>query len=73
VSVTTVKPGFVDTPMTAHIEKKGPLFASAEAVGKGIVRAVDKRRDVVYLPGFWRWIMAVIRAVPEGVFKRLSL
>lgn len=73
VQVLTIKPGFVDTPMTAAIEKKGLLWAQPEAVAAGILRAINQRRDVVYLPGFWRGIMAIIRAVPERVFKRLSL
>lgn len=72
VHVLTIKPGFVDTPMTAHL-RKGPLFASAEEVGRGIVQAVERCRDVVYLPWFWRPIMAMIRAVPEGIFKYLKL
>ena len=72
VRVLALKPGFVDTPMTAGLPK-GPLFASAAAVGKGIVRAVDSRRDgVVYLPWWWRAIMLVIKALPERVFKRLK-
>jgi decaprenylphospho-beta-D-erythro-pentofuranosid-2-ulose 2-reductase len=72
VQVLTIKPGMVDTPMTASF-KKGPLFASAETVAAGIVRAVDKKKDVVYVPGYWRLIMAVIKALPEPVFKRLRL
>jgi len=72
VHVLTVKPGFVATPMTAHL-KQGPLFATPEQVAKGIVRAIAKRRDVVYLPWFWRPIMTIIRLIPEAVFKRLSL
>jgi hypothetical protein len=73
VSVTTIKPGFVDTPMTAAFDKKGPLWASAAQVGAGIVEAVDAGRDVVYLPWFWRWIMLIIRSIPERVFKRMKL
>lgn len=72
VSVLTVKPGFVDTPMTAHVPKN-PLFARPEAVARGIVRAEDRRRDVVYLPGFWRLIMLAVRMLPERIFKKLSL
>jgi short-subunit dehydrogenase len=72
VRVLTVKPGFVDTPMTAGL-KKGPLFASADRVAGGIVAAMDKGKDVVYLPFFWAPIMALIRAVPERVFKKLRL
>ena len=72
VHVVTVKPGFIDSPMTAHIAKKGALWATPEAVSAGIVNAIDKQRDVVYLPGFWRLIMLIIAHVPEGIFKRLK-
>ena len=74
VHVLTVKPGFVDTPMTAHIEDRGgPLWARPEDVAAGIIRAIEKKRNEVYLPGFWALIMWVIRSVPETVFKRLRL
>ena len=72
VSVVTVKPGFVDTPMTADVPKN-PLFASPERVAEQIERAIGKGSDVVYAPGFWRPVMAGIRAVPERLFKRLEL
>ncbi|MEW6516437.1 MAG: SDR family oxidoreductase [candidate division FCPU426 bacterium] len=72
VRVLTVKPGFVDTPMTRHL-KKGLLFASAETIAAGIIRAVKQGRDVVYLPGYWRWIMLIVRSIPESMFKRLSM
>lgn len=73
IQIITVKPGFVDTPMTAAFEKKGLLWAQPDQIAKGIVAAVEHHRDVVYLPWFWRWIMAVIRHIPEGVFKRMKL
>ena len=72
VQVTTIKPGFVDTPMTAHI-KKGPLFASAKKAGETIYRAVLKKKNVVYVPWFWWGIMKVIRSIPEWLFKKLKL
>jgi short-subunit dehydrogenase len=72
VAVVDIRPGFVDTPMTAAI-KKNALFASPEAVGRGIYKAILKKRDVVYLPWFWRGIMAAVRMIPETVFKRMSL
>ncbi len=71
VRVITIKPGMVDTPMTAHLEK-GALFASAEAVGKGVYRAIVSGQEVVYLPWFWWVIMTVLRHVPESIFKKLS-
>ena len=64
--------GFVDTPMTASF-KKGALWASPDAIAQGIVGAIDKKRDVVYLPGFWWLIMTLIRHIPERIFKKLSL
>jgi decaprenylphospho-beta-D-erythro-pentofuranosid-2-ulose 2-reductase len=72
VRVLTVKPGFFDTPMTAD-RKKGFLWATASQVAAGIVRALKGSREVVYLPWFWRWIMLVVRVIPEGLFKRLSV
>jgi short-subunit dehydrogenase len=71
VNVITIKPGFVVTPMTAHM-RLGPLAATPEQIAKGIVRAIQKRRDVVYLPWFWRIILGIIKAVPERVFKGLK-
>lgn len=72
VSVVTIKPGLVDTPMTAAI-KKGPLFAKPPAVGRKIYEAMLKGSDVVYVPWFWGPIMQVIRSVPERVFKKTKL
>ena len=71
VRVVTLKPGFVDTPMTAQMQKS-PLFSSPASVGRGIVRAIDGRRDVVYLPWYWRFIMLIVRMIPEPLFKRMS-
>lgn len=72
VAVITIKPGFVDTPMTAAF-RKGPLWARPEQVAAGIVKAIDRSAAVVYLPAFWRLIMFVIRALPEALFVRLKL
>ena len=72
VQVLTIKPGFVDTPMTAAF-KKGALWAQPADVARGILAAIDKGKDEVYLPGFWRLIMLVIRHIPEFIFKKLSL
>ncbi len=72
VQVITVKPGMVDTPMTAHM-RKGPLFASPEKVGKDIYNAILKGKDVVYTPWYWALIMWLIVHIPESLFKRLKL
>jgi short-subunit dehydrogenase len=73
VHVLTIKPGFVDTPMTAAFQNKGSLWAQPDRVAAGIVRAIDKHREVVYLPWFWRAIMHVIKHVPEPVFRKMKL
>jgi len=72
VAVVTIKPGFVDTPMTQAF-KKGALWAKPDAIAHGIVRAIDRRRSVVYLPWFWSIIMLAIKHIPESVFKRITL
>jgi decaprenylphospho-beta-D-erythro-pentofuranosid-2-ulose 2-reductase len=71
--VVTVKPGFVATQMTAGMKLPPPLTASPEQVAVAVFRAHQGRKDVIYVLGRWRLIMAIIRAIPERVFKRLSL
>jgi decaprenylphospho-beta-D-erythro-pentofuranosid-2-ulose 2-reductase len=72
VCVLTVKPGFVDTRMT--FARPGLfLVASPEAVARNIYRAVVRRKDLVYLPRFWRPIMFAIRCIPNRFFKRVQL
>ena len=72
VRVCTIKPGFVDTPMTAGFSK-GLLWAQPEQVARGIVKAMDRGQPVSYQPFFWRYIMLAIKHIPERVFMRLSL
>jgi len=72
VQVLTIRPGFVSTPMTAHLPQ-GALFASPKQIAEGILKAIERRKDVVYLPGFWAPIMLVIRSIPESIFKKLNL
>lgn len=72
VHVVTIKPGFVDTPMTASF-KKGALWAKPEKVAADIVNGVDKGKSVVYTPGFWALIMLIIKHIPEFVFVKLAL
>ncbi len=70
--VVTVKPGFVDTAMTWGLEGMF-LVAPPEKVADDILKAVNKRRNVIYTPFFWRYIMLIIRSVPEFIFKKLSV
>ena len=72
VTVLTVKPGFVDTPMTRAFPK-GPLWATPDTIARGIVAGIEKGRSEVYLPGFWAPIMFVIRHLPNAVFNKLKL
>jgi len=72
VHVLTVKPGFVDTPMTEGLDGLF-LVASPERVATDIVRAYESRRDVLYTPWFWRYIMLAVRLIPERLFKKLKL
>lgn len=72
VRVITLKPGFVDTPMTAEFAK-GTLWINRERAARDIYRAIETGKEVAYVPWFWRWIMVVIRSIPERVFKRMSL
>jgi decaprenylphospho-beta-D-erythro-pentofuranosid-2-ulose 2-reductase len=72
VRVVTVKPGFVDTPMT-YGRPKLFLVASPREVGERIARAAERGGDVVYVPWFWRFIMLALKLTPEAVRKRLKL
>lgn len=71
VHVMTVKPGFIDTPMTWGMQS--PLIASREFVAGAFVKAMEAKKDVVYVPFFWRYIMLIIMHVPEKIFKKLKL
>lgn len=73
VHVLLVKPGFVDTPMTAHLPKGGPLWSTPERVAEDIEKAVTRRRAVLYTPWFWRIIMTIITSVPRMIFHKTKL
>jgi short-subunit dehydrogenase len=72
VTVLTIKPGPVKTPMTTAL-KGYELFADADKVGVQILHAIDKKKDILYTPRFWRAIMFIVRHIPERLFKKLSL
>ncbi|OZI62974.1 SDR family oxidoreductase [Bordetella genomosp. 11] len=73
VHVLTIKPGFVATPMTAGLDLPPRLTAQPDEVAGDIIRAISRRKDMLYTPGFWRLIMAIIRLVPNFIFKRSKL
>jgi decaprenylphospho-beta-D-erythro-pentofuranosid-2-ulose 2-reductase len=72
VRVVTIKPGFVDTPMTANF-RKGVLWSSPDEVARVICSSASAGPEVVYAPRFWAIIMFAIRVLPEPIFKRLTL
>jgi short-subunit dehydrogenase len=72
VRVMTIKPGPVKTAMTEGM-KGQERFADVDSVAATIVKAIDRGHDIVYVPGQWRIIMSVIRAIPERIFKKLNL
>lgn len=73
VRVVTLKPGFVATPMTEGMKLPKPLTISADAAAKRIVAACERSSGVVYVPGYWSFIMLVIRALPSSVLARLPI
>jgi short-subunit dehydrogenase len=73
VKVLDVKPGFVNTPMTAGLPLPQALVSSPEKVAAIITRAVGRKSGVLYVPGFWQLIMLIIKLIPEAIFKRLNL
>ncbi|MFQ3580284.1 MAG: SDR family oxidoreductase [Chloracidobacterium sp.] len=72
VRVVTIKPGMVETPMTYGL-KLPPIVVKPERVARDIARAIQRADGDIYTPFFWRFIMLIIRMIPEPVFKRLSL
>jgi len=72
VTVLAIKPGPTKTAMTAGMPKS-ETFADADSVAESIVKAIDSRRDVLYVPFKWQPIMFVIRNIPERIFKKLNL
>lgn len=70
VHVLIVRPGFVRTKMTAHM-RAAPFSTTSEAVARAVVRGIEDRARVIWVPGTLRWIMAVVRLLPERVFRRM--
>ncbi len=73
VHVLTVKPGFVDTRMTEHLKLPGPLTASPDVVAEKVYKAAKKKKNVLYVLWMWRWVMLIIKWIPEPIFKRMKL
>jgi Short-chain dehydrogenases of various substrate specificities len=73
VRVVTILPGFVDTPMTSGLRKKGPLWSSPERIAADIVRGLESRNGALYTPWFWRWILLAVVHLPQRLFLRTRL
>lgn len=73
VHVITIKPGFVDTPMTQGLPLPAALVAKPEQVARRILRGIERKTASLYAPGFWALIMLIIRGIPQPIFKRLNL
>lgn len=73
VQVLDIRPGFVATRMTEHLPRGGFLWAQPDRVAADILRAVERRRAVLYTPWFWRPILAIVRGLPRPLFHRTSL
>ncbi len=72
IQVITIKPGFVDTPMTQSLPKS-PLWAQPMDIAKGMLCAIEKHKNVVYLPFFWRYIMLIIKSIPNSIFNKMNI
>lgn len=73
VHVVTVKPGFVNTAMTAHLDLPEKLTAEPREVAEAILKAVEKSRNIIYVRPIWWLVMSVIRSIPEAIFKKTSI
>jgi decaprenylphospho-beta-D-erythro-pentofuranosid-2-ulose 2-reductase len=70
ILVQTVKPGFVKTRMTEGLQS--PIMATPDRVAGEIAAAIRCRREIVYTPFFWRYIMAIIKMIPAPIFRRMK-
>lgn len=73
ISVTDIRPGFVRTAMTAHLDRKGALWADPDRVAREILRAVDGGKAVLYTPFVWRIILGIVCALPRPIFHKSKL
>lgn len=73
IHVMSVIPGFMDTKMTADMDLPKPVTASPKTAAEQIYKAYKKQKNVVYVLPIWKWIMLIIRNIPEFIFKKLSI
>ena len=73
VHVMTVKPGFCRTKMTENMDLPGALTAEPEQVANAVFNGLEKKRNTIYTLWMWRWIMMIIRHIPEFIFKKMGM
>jgi decaprenylphospho-beta-D-erythro-pentofuranosid-2-ulose 2-reductase len=72
VNVLTVKPGFMKTEMLKAAQGATPFAIAPEKAAEDIWKAMKKRKQVIYTPSLWRWIMLAIQHTPSFIFRKLS-
>ena len=73
INIITIKPGFVKTKMTNNIKMNKYLTATPEKVAKDVHKAWEKKKDIVYTPWYWKYIIIMIKIIPEKIFKKMNL
>lgn len=73
VHVISIQPGFVYTRMTESLSLPPLLTAKPEQVASAVFHAIQKKKNTVYVKWFWRWIMLIIKCIPEFIFKKMKL
>tara|TARA_B100000287_G_scaffold409277_1_gene436473 strand:- start:367 stop:1101 length:735 start_codon:yes stop_codon:yes gene_type:complete len=72
IKVLTILPGFVYTKMTEGLKLPRLLSTNPKLVAKKIVQAQSRQKDVIYISWFWKYIMIVIKILPEKIFKKIN-
>ena len=73
VHILTIKPGYIKSKMTEHLTLSKLLTSTPDEVSKTILDSIKKKKDIVYIKWFWRWIMLIIKMIPESIFKRINI
>ena len=73
VKVITVKPGFIKSKMTKHLELPEILTATPNDISSSIIKSIKDKKNIIYTKWFWKWIMIIIEFIPEFIFKKLKL
>tara|TARA_Y200000002_G_scaffold323594_1_gene284851 strand:+ start:941 stop:1678 length:738 start_codon:yes stop_codon:yes gene_type:complete len=73
VEVITIKPGFVLTKMTSHLKLNKSLTTHPHIVADYIYSAFKRKKNIIYIVPIWKYIMLIIKCIPENFFKRMKL